>query len=228
MNTVLPTHEGIRIAADAIRGGEVVAYPTETVYGLAVDPFSEKALARLFDVKCRPADNPVLLLVANEDQLRQVVAEVSEPAAACMQAFWPGPLSLLFPKADRVPALVTAGGNKVCVRVTSCAVARDLCLALGAALTSSSANRAGHPPARCLAEIELSGVTVGIDGGPLEPSPPSTVFDPDSCEVVRAGAVSEAALLALLGRSASQNLCRLTPGSTMSLHHSEKHLGIGR
>ena len=200
MNIVLPTHEGISTAADAIRAGEVVAYPTETVYGLAVDPFSEQAIAKLFEVKCRPADNPVLLLVANEDQLRQVVAEVSEPATACIRAFWPGPLSLLFPKAERVPGPATAGRNKVCVRLTACAVARDLCLAVGAAITSSSANRTGHPPARCLAEIELSGVTVGIDGGLLEPSPPSTVFDPDSCEVVRPGAVSEAALHALLDR----------------------------
>lgn len=199
MRIVPPTPEGIALAADAIRADEVVAYPTETVYGLGANPFSEEAIRKLFEVKSRSTQNPVLLIVADDSQLREVAAEVSPRAAACAKAFWPGPLSMLFPKAARVPGILTAGRDKVCVRKTSCAIARDLCLAVGSAITSSSANPAGQPPARCLGDLALPGIALAIDGGILEPSPPSTVFDPDEGAVLRHGAIAEEALREVLG-----------------------------
>lgn len=194
MKIVPATDAGLRVAADAIRAGLVVAYPTETVYGLAVDPFAEEAVLRLFEIKARDVANPILLIVANEEQLREVVKSVSPPASACMRSFWPGPLSLLLEKSSRMPSCLTGGHEKIGVRQTSCDIARDLCLATGHALTSTSANRAGLPPALSPADLDLEGVAVAVDGGVLRPCPPSTVFDPDTGKVLRQGAISEKAL----------------------------------
>jgi len=190
------TKEGIATAADAIRAGLVVAYPTETVYGLAVNPFDEDAVARLFEIKARDMANAILLIVANEEQLREVAKTVSPAASACIDSFWPGPLSLLLEKSNRMPEILTGGHEKIGVRQTSCTIARDLCLATGHALTSTSANRAGLLPAQSPADLAIEGIAVVIDGGLLESSLPSTVFDPDRGKIVRQGTIPEAALRA--------------------------------
>lgn len=189
--------DGISQAAQAIRNGLVVAYPTETVYGLGVDPFSQAALNRLFAIKQRDHSHPVLLIVADPDQLGRVVAAMSERARAVAEAFWPGPVSLVLPKAPGLPDLVTAQG-KVCVRWPASPIAQDLCRAVGGPITSTSANRSGEPPARTFAELALPGVAIGIDGGTLEESGPSTVYDPDEGLVLRQGAVSATAIEAVL------------------------------
>lgn len=190
MKIVAPTAEGICIAAEAIRAGEVVAYPTETVYGLGVDPFSEAALARLIEVKGRDPNKPFLLIAADMDQVARVACDISLRAQVYAAAFWPGPLSLLLPKAPGSAHAVAGDSGKVCVRIPACDTARELCRMVGGAVTSTSANPAGGPPARHLAEIVLAGVAVGIDGGVLAPSPPSTVYDPDLDIIVREGAIS--------------------------------------
>lgn len=198
MKIVPPTAEGLALAAEAIRAGKVVAYPTDTVYGLGADPFSESAVRRLFEIKGRDEGKLVLLVVADEPQLREVVASVPRVAAIYMQAFWPGPLSLLFPKSYRMPPAVTAGSNNVCVRCPACRVARALCRAVGTAVTSSLANLSGGVPARSLGELNLPGVAVGIDAGTLAVLEVSTVFDPTHGTVLRKGAVSDAELRAVL------------------------------
>jgi len=185
-------------AAELIRQGLVVAYPTETVYGLGADPFSEAAIERLFTIKVRDRGKPVLLVVANEEQLGGVVAEISPGARACMEAFWPGPLSLIFPKAAAIPDSLTAGSDRICVRCTSSPLARELCLAFGGAITSSSANLSGEPPASSLDDIHLPGVAAAVDGGALPPASPSTVFDPDNRHILRPGAISEEKIAAIL------------------------------
>lgn len=207
MRTVPPTPGGIQEAAEAIRHGDVVAYPTETVYGLAVDPFSSQALERLFEAKGRDRGNPVLLVVANDEQLREVVAEISPASMACIRAFWPGPLSLLFEPSARLPRELLGGRDRVCVRQTSSSVARDLCLAVGSAITSTSANWSGEPAARCLSQVTLAGIAVGIDGGELEPSAPSTVFDADRGIIVRLGAVTRETIEEVTGEK-YENCCR--------------------
>jgi L-threonylcarbamoyladenylate synthase len=126
-----------------------------------------------------------------------VAAGVSPVAAAYAEAFWPGPLSMLLPKSPRLPDILTAGGEKVCVRRTACPIARELCLAVGNAITSSSANRTGLPPGRSLAELDLPDIAVAIDGGTLPPSLASTVFDPDTGKILRQGVISEADLRAV-------------------------------
>jgi L-threonylcarbamoyladenylate synthase len=197
MRIVPAAAEGIALAAEAIRRGEIAAYPTETVYGLGADPFSESALMHLFEIKGRDAQNPILLIVAGLDQLEGVAGPLSDRARAYAEAFWPGPLSLLLPKAPGLPDALTAGRGEVCVRCPGLETARALCRAAGSALTSTSANRSGQAPARSLDELDLPGVVIAIDGGLLPPSSPSTVFDPESGRILREGAISEAQLRAL-------------------------------
>jgi L-threonylcarbamoyladenylate synthase len=203
MKTVPSTPEGIMTAAEAIRAGEIAAYPTESMYGLGVDPFSETAIRKLQTVKQRRPDHPILVIVAGEEQLHDVAAEITPNAAAYMERFWPGPLSLLFPNAPGLPKALTGGRETVCARCPACKTARDLCRAVGHAITSSSANFSGQVPARSLDELCLPGVAVGIDGGTLKAAPPSTVFDPDRGEILREGAISRADLDYNLPSSAS-------------------------
>ena len=198
MKRLLPTEEGLSTAAEAISAGELVAYPTETMYGLGVNPFSSVALEHLFRVKGRDARNPVLLIVDNETQLREVVEEISPGASACMKAFWPGPLSLLFPKAVGLPEALAGPDGRICVRQTSCSIARALCRVVGHAITSTSANRSGEPPVELLSDLVLTGVNAGIDAGRLIPSAPSTVFDPDTGRVLRPGMITETELFSVL------------------------------
>lgn len=195
MKIVLPEPDGFALAAEAIRAGEIVAYPTETVYGLAVDPFSETAVEKLFHAKGRDSASPILLVVADEAQLKHVAAAISSNARRYMETFWPGPLSLLFPKAQRIVASLTHGNEKIGVRCPSCPTARLLCLSVGHAVTSTSANRSGMPAARSVDEIDVPDVAIAIDGGRLESEFPSTVFDPDLRIVHREGAISAKQLL---------------------------------
>ena len=185
------------MAASAIRSGEVVAYPTETVYGLGANPFSEEALYSLFAAKERDPRHAVLLIVDSEAQLQEVVGAIPPRAAACMNAFWPGPLSLLFPIANGMPAFLAGPDGRICVRQTSSLVARALCRAVGHAITSTSANRSGESPVARLNQLTVDGIALGIDVGPLPVSAPSTIFDPETGKIVRPGAISEAALLSV-------------------------------
>jgi len=191
MRVVPPTPQGLAEAADALRQDNVVAYPTDTFYGLAVNPFSAKALARLFEVKSRAATRAVILVVADTDQVHEIANALSDRALICIQHFWPGPLSITLPRSPRLPETVTAGKSTVCVRCPNSRAARDLCRAFGCAITSTSANRSGHEPARSLDEIELEGIAVAVNGGRLPPSLPSTVYDPDRHVILRPGAVSK-------------------------------------
>lgn len=193
MTLVPPSPEGLALAAEALRSGEVVAYPTETVYGLAVNPYSPEALAKLFAVKGRPDANPVLLIIAEESQLAQVALPPGDHARACMERFWPGPLSIVLPAVPGLPAAIAPQG-RVCVRCPGLEIARLLCSAYGGAITSTSANVSGHAPARDAAEASLPGVAVVINGGALAPSAPSTVYDPDARRILREGAISAEAL----------------------------------
>jgi L-threonylcarbamoyladenylate synthase len=114
--------------------------------------------------------------------------DISERARLCMQRFWPGPLSLLLPaRSDLEDALVGPSG-KVCVRLPALEAARDLCRAFGAPLTSTSANRSGSEPARSVEELDVPGLQAALDGGRLQASSPSTVYDPDEDVVLRQGA----------------------------------------
>jgi L-threonylcarbamoyladenylate synthase len=190
MKRVMPDTAGIEEAAEILVSGGVVAYPTETVYGLGADPFSEPALDNLFRVKARDANHPVLLIVADARQAFSLASAVSRRASACMKAFWPGPLSILLPAVPGLPARLLDTSGHVCVRCPGHETARALCKRFGSPLTSTSANLSGMPPAYSAEEACLPGVALGLDGGILEASPPSTVYDPETNSILRSGPVT--------------------------------------
>ncbi len=205
MRIVSPDEAGLATVASALRAGKVIACPTDTVYGLAADPFNEEALERLFAIKERDPANPVLLIVAAQDQLEQVVEHVSETAQRLMDHFWPGPLSLVLPGRPSLPHAIMPETTRVCVRQPDCDIARRLCAAAGMPLTSTSANRTGEHPARSVDEIALPNVLMAVDGGPLPFSKPSTVYDPESGAVLREGAIDAETLQAVAAGTPPQS-----------------------
>jgi L-threonylcarbamoyladenylate synthase len=141
------TEQVLARACALLRAGGVVAFPTETYYGLAVDPFNPAALSRLFALKGRSADKPVLLIVDDSSQLVSLVAEIPPVFTMLMQKFWPGPLTLVFPGAPSLPEMLTGHRSTIGVRVSSHPVARQLVRAYGRPITATSANLSGHQPA---------------------------------------------------------------------------------
>lgn len=185
-------------AVAALRAGQVIAYPTETVYGLGTDPFNEAATKRLFAAKGRDRSNPILLIVESRDQLSRVTASISKRAAMLMDALWPGPVSLLLPRHPALPEVITAGNDKVCVRCPGLDWARALCKAFGGPVTSTSANRSGEAPVQCLDHLHLPGVSLAFDAGPLGHALPSTIVDAESGQILREGAVTRERIDALM------------------------------
>jgi len=199
MERIEATAASIPRAVQALREGQVIAYPTETVYGLGANPFDEEAMNRLFEAKGRDRSNPILLIVASRTQLDRVVDGISPQALACMEAFWPGPLSILFPRHPSLPDMITASSDKVCVRCPGLEWARSLCEAFGGPVTSTSANRSGEPVVQSLADLNLPGVELGFDGGTLDSTQASTILDADSGTILREGAISREQLARILG-----------------------------
>ena len=190
MKIVQPDPQGIALAVEALRAGEVVLYPTETVYGLAVDPFSPAALRKLMQVKGRPEDKALLLIVADEHQLGEVAQDIGPRTRLCIERFWPGPLSLILPARPGLPPEIVGPGNTICARCPGFETARELAAAFGHPITSTSANAAGEAAAVSVEEVTLSGVAVAIDAGKLAHSPPSTIFNAETGQVLRKGAVT--------------------------------------
>lgn len=155
-------------AARIIQAGGIVAFPTETYYGLAVDPFHPGALARLFAVKGRPNAKPILVLVDDPAAVLQLAAAIPPVFAPLMAAFWPGPLTLIFSARPEVPALLTGGTGTIGIRLSSHPVARQLVRAAGGPITATSANLAGRPPAvsaHAAAAMFGTGIEAVVDGG---------------------------------------------------------------
>jgi L-threonylcarbamoyladenylate synthase len=174
-----PSAEAIGIAAAALRSGRLVAFPTETFYGLGAAPGSDAALARIFRVKGRPDDKPLLLLVSSV-AMAETVAEVTPDARALMARYWPGALTLVLPARPGLSPLVTAGTGTIGVRHSAHRVPSALVACLATPVTAPSANRSGGPPPTTAAEvIEAFGgeVDVVLDGGATAGGQPSTVLD---------------------------------------------------
>jgi L-threonylcarbamoyladenylate synthase len=178
-----------------LAAGGILALPTETFYALAADPLQPTALKRLFALKGRAEDKPVLLLVADTEMVRQVALEVPETGLRLMARFWPGPLTLILPARGELPDLVTAGTGTVGVRQPRQAVVCRLLAALGFPLTGTSANRAGREPLTLAGEVarEFGGdVDLILDTGPCPGGLPSTIVDVTVAppRLVRTGAIS--------------------------------------
>jgi len=148
--------DSVKTVASAIRGGGVVAFPTDTFYGLGVDPFNEQAVKRLFEAKGRPANSPVPILITSLVDLPLVASEVPDGALALAEAFWPGALTLVFRAVDQLPDVVSAGAGTVGVRVPDHAVPREIARALGGPITGTSANISGEPPMKTATEVKAA------------------------------------------------------------------------
>jgi L-threonylcarbamoyladenylate synthase len=190
-------------AAEVIKAGGLVAMPTDTLYGLAANPFDEAAVRRVFLVKGRPEDSPLVLVAADLDQIRSQLGPMPAMARALAKRFWPGPLTLLVPATPVLPPDLTAGTGVVGVRVPAHAVSRTLCRASGTPLTATSANVTGQPASadpEMVAETLGAHIDVLLDAGTTSGGPASTVVDTtdEQPRLVRAGAVPWEQVLACL------------------------------
>ena len=176
-------------AVDCIRGGSVVAFPTETYYGLAVDPFNRAAVLELFRCKRRPLDKPLLVLIDNVEQLPLLVRSVPECYGPLMHQYWPGPLTLIFPAREDIGPELTGGSGTIALRISSHPLARELVRLAAIPLTATSANLSGQPPPTTATEVECmfpSSLGYILDGGPTPGGPSSTVVGlEEGCLVVR-------------------------------------------
>ena len=190
-----PDAEGIARAADCLRRGGLVAFPTETVYGLGAHALDRAAVRRLFVAKGRPATDPLIVHVASLDAAAPLVARVPAAALPLARAFWPGPLTLIMPRSAAVPDEVTAGLASVAIRVPAHPIARALIEAAGLPVAAPSANLFSHPSPTSAAHVrhDLDGrIDLILDGGPTTVGVESTVVDltTDPPQVLRPGAVT--------------------------------------
>jgi L-threonylcarbamoyladenylate synthase len=195
---ISPTSSGPAFARcrDVIGAGGVIAYPTDTFYALGADPKNSDAVKRLFEIKGRQAGQPILLLLHDRSMVREWACGVAAEAEALMDAFWPGPLTLVFPAQPSVHQELTGGTGRIGLRVPGSIVTRCLLEALGTALTGTSANRSGGPDPRTATEVAgMLGerVELILDAGRTAGGKASTVVDVSAGELkmVREGAVSE-------------------------------------
>ena len=186
-----------------VQRGGIVAVPTETFYGLGVNPFDPDALARLAAVKGRPPSAPILVLVTALHDLSLFALQVPEAASILIDAFWPGALTILFPARPSVPSAVTGGSGRVGLRLSSCQPLRELLDRVGP-LTGTSANRTGAAPARTAREVQDSlghDIDAILDAGPTPGGLPSTVVETDDgLRIIREGAIPRAAIETALQR----------------------------
>lgn len=199
-----PDQRLIAAAAQLIQAGEVVAFPTETVYGLGANGLDPTAVTKIFAAKGRPADNPLILHISSVRDLEQVVVKIPPLAQALIQRFWPGPLTLVLPKKTGVPDAVTAGLPTVAVRMPAHPVAQALITATGLPIAAPSANISGRPSPTLAGHVwaDLNGrIAAILDGGPTGIGLESTVVDlsGDSPCLLRPGGVSREELEAVIG-----------------------------
>lgn len=191
-------------AARIIREGGLVAFPTETVYGLGANALDGAAAARIYAAKGRPSDNPLIAHISSMKELKPLVTEIPEAAEKLAKAYWPGPLTMIFPKSDRVPKGTTGGLDTVAVRMPSDPIARRLIALAGVPIAAPSANTSGRPSPTTAEHVrqDLDGkIEMILDGGPVGIGVESTIVDV-SGEVptlLRPGAVTLEMLEAVVG-----------------------------
>ena len=199
-----PQRDALQEAAKWIRRGGLVALPTDTLYGLAADPFRVDAVARVFTVKGRAEGRALPLIAADADQIAARLSPLSPLAERLAAKFWPGPLTLLIPAPAALARDVTGDTGRVAVRVPAHDIARAICRAADRPITATSANRSGQPATADPAEVERAlgeDIDLLIDTGPTRGGAPSTIVDVTGAtpRLVRAGAVSWEDIQAWLG-----------------------------
>lgn len=210
-------------AAQIIRSGGLVAFPTETVYGLGADALNENAVRKIFIAKERPFDDPLIVHIADAQQLLLLARHIPQRAWELVKKFWPGPLTLVLPKTERVPAVTTGGLETVAVRMPGHPIARQLIELSGCPIAAPSANRFGRPSPTTAQHVleDLDGrIELILDGGPTPIGVESTVLDltQDPPMILRPGGVTLEALQEILGEvrllsSAKSEAAKRSPGT---------------
>jgi len=235
----------LREAVRLLRAGRLVAFPTETVYGLGADATSVAAVESIYAAKGRPADNPCIVHIADAAALRDVVAAVPDAARALAERFWPGPLTLVLPATERLRRSVTRGLDTVAVRVPDHGIALALLARVGVPLVAPSANRSGRPSPTRAAHVlaDLGGrIDAVLDGGACRVGIESTVLDlaHDEPALLRPGAIGVAAIEQALGapvvsgrrsalaRSPGTRYRHYAPDATLVLLRDEAAVAAGR
>lgn len=200
--------------AGLLAANEAVAFPTETVYGLGANALSSLAVRKIFEAKGRPSDNPLIVHIANRKDLDKLVSELPFKAEKLMDAFWPGPLTLILPKKEGIAPEVTAGLNSVGIRMPDHAVALALIEQAGVPVAAPSANRSGRPSPTTAAHVQedLQGRIAGVvDGGPTGVGVESTVLDVtvEPPMILRPGGVTKEQIEAVIGK------VQVDPGLTL-------------
>jgi L-threonylcarbamoyladenylate synthase len=192
---ILPGNEQTRIrAVEIIQHGGIIAFRTDTFYGLGVDPFNQEAIRAIRRMKGREENKPILILIANASDADRFITEKSAVFDRLCQRHWPGPLTLIGKARPELPEGLTAGTGTIGIRLPADADVRNLLRACGGALTATSANLSGQPPARTAQEVESyfpTGIDLIIDGGEVAITQPSTVLDLSGEEprLIREGAI---------------------------------------
>lgn len=191
-------------AAEIIRRGGLVAIPTETVYGLGANGLDETAVARIFDAKGRPQDNPLILHVAAPEEMEAICHDIPESAYALARAYWPGPLTMVLPVRDCVPRRTTAGLDTVAVRCPDCAITREIIRLSGVPIAAPSANLSGKPSTTTAEHVRHDHdgrIDAIVDGGPCRVGVESTIVDltEDRPRLLRPGGITPEQLIAVLG-----------------------------
>ena len=192
------------VAAELIRQGELVAIPTETVYGLGADGLNEAAVAKIFEAKGRPQDNPLILHIWDAEQMEQFCHDIPKAAYDLAKAFWPGPLTMVLPARDIVPKRTTGGLNTVALRCPDNAVTREIIRLSGVPIAAPSANLSGKPSTTTAQHVlhDHDGkIAAVVDGGPCRVGVESTIVDltEDRPRLLRPGGITPEQLLAVLG-----------------------------
>ena len=192
-------------ALAALERGEVIVFPTETLYGLGADALNFSAVENVFHLKGRAPDNPLPVLVADRAMLDSLVATVAPLAEKLMAHFWPGPLTLVLPARDDIPRPLVNRQGAIGVRLSSQPIATELVRLLGHPLTATSANPSGRPGAHTVLEAKnyfSAKITIYVDGGELISPTGSTVaaVEKDKLQIIRAGEISREALEVVVGK----------------------------
>lgn len=222
----------IQEAAELLKKGELVAFPTETVYGLGAPAFQPLAVAKIFETKGRPADNPLIVHLSNLEQLKSVAVDIPPDFYKLSERFFPGPLTVVLKRHPSVPSLVSAGMNTIAVRMPSHSIAHALIDAVGEPLVAPSANLSGKPSSTSLEHVreDFEGVIGGvIDGGSTQFGIESTVISllSDPPVILRPGTITQEAIEEVLQKPVREKSpidAILSPG--MKYRHYAPHATV--
>jgi L-threonylcarbamoyladenylate synthase len=198
--------ENLADAVAALKRGEVIVYPTETLYGLGADVLNATAVEKVFQLKGREPDNPIPVLVADREMLGALVEEIPPLAEKLMARFWPGPLTLVLTARKNIPSALLNADGGIGVRISSQHIATELVRALGRPLTATSANPSGQPPARTVQQAKhyfAGEIDVFIDAGQLTSRTGSTVVEikANAVRIIREGEIGTPELQRAVGES---------------------------